>query len=630
MEGDVTEAAGVRADGPGDAGYGQGMAHLQAGRWREAIASFEAVLRARPGDPAAQRALGEARFKAGLDKKARVRAKRWILPGRATVVRLLILLVLAVVAVQGARLVAAQAAPLLAQYREQQRLNGLIRDGNKLLEGGNLDAADAAYKQVLAADPQNQAALAGLDNVALERQITGLYDQGVALQESGDCTGAVEAFTQVHLLRTPYEDVSQRIEQCQRQKTLAELFLGADADAQAGRLADALSKYGELQQLDLNYQSDLVLQRIYELNMRLGRQLIEQDPPAGEAVSEALGHFEAALQVTPRDPAAGLERQLALQFLDGQARYDSGDWAGAITALQPVLTQRPGYLHGLVANRLYQAYLNRGDQYRDAGNCNTAYGFYQTAAALPVPNVAVALASMATIQPCLTPTPTPTPTRTPTPIPTVTPIPPPTITPRPTAVPTPWTLQRLHNQILFKASKDPDYLLVEPDLWVMNPDGTNRRRVGPFSAYEAAVEALHSQYAYSPDGQYLVSVGYKAQLYVTKPLDPKFGSLPITDFNALCYDPQWSPDGGYIVFVSNKGTGDNIWIMEADGDKKMILTINTWEWDKHPAWSPDSQRIVYWSNSNGLAQIYVMDTAGRYQTNISQSQLNEWDPIWVR
>jgi TolB protein len=196
--------------------------------------------------------------------------------------------------------------------------------------------------------------------------------------------------------------------------------------------------------------------------------------------------------------------------------------------------------------------------------------------------------------------------------------------------PTPSILASLHNQILFKATKDPDYLLVEPDLWVMKPDGTNRRNLGPFADYKAQFEALYAGYARSPDGRFVITVNGEGQLVMSQPSNPAWGPLQLTD-GGLNYDPQWSPDGGSIALVRNKGVNaDNIWVMQTDGLKQVNLTPNTWEWDKHPAWSPDSQRIVWWSNRNGMAQIYIMDRLGRDPTNISQSQLNEWDPIWVR
>ncbi|HNS51327.1 MAG TPA: hypothetical protein PKO09_09085 [Anaerolineae bacterium] len=629
MQGDLT-AAPAEPCAAGKA-YAQGMAHLQAGRWKEAIACLDSALRDAPGDPMLQRALDEAHFKADLDKKARVRAKRWNLPGRAFFFRLLLLALVVAAGVYAYRIVSERVTPLLAEYRAQQRLKSLIRDGGKLLEGGNLDAAQVAYEQALAADPGNEAAIAGLDSVAFERRITGLYAQGVDLQEKGDCSGALEAFTGVLLLRTPYIDVSQRIERCQKQQTLAELFLGAEADAEAGRWADALGKYGQLQVLDLNYQREQVLQRIYELNMALGRQLIEEDPPSGEAVAAAWGHFRAALQVMPRDPDATTEQALAQGFLDGQARYDAADWLGAISAWQPVLVQRPGYLRGLVASSLYQAYLRRGDQLRDAGDCNAAYGFYQAASQMPLPNVAVSLASMSKIRFCLTPTPTPSPTPTPVPTATQTPTPEPTKTRRPTPTPTPWNLGSLHNRILFKAYDGPGYLQGEPDLWVMNPDGTGRRKLGPFAYYESQYQSLYERHARSPDNEYVLSVNRNAQIVITRPSVPSWGPLQLTHMTGIAYDPQWSPDGGRVVFVSHENGGADIWVMGTDGANQTCLTRNTWEWEKHPSWSPNSQQVAFWSNRNGLAQIYVTTPIeGREQRNISQSQLNEWDPIWVR
>lgn len=167
----------------------------------------------------------------------------------------------------------------------------------------------------------------------------------------------------------------------------------------------------------------------------------------------------------------------------------------------------------------------------------------------------------------------------------------------------------------------------------MSPDGSNRRLLGPFEVYEDQYKALEWQYTLSPDGRYRAYTNARNQIAIELPPSnewPNGTSHQLTQFTGLCYSPAWSPDGGRIVFVSDENEGDDIWVMSADGTNPRWLTRNNWEWEKHPAWSPDSQRIVFWSNRNGLAQIYVMDAEGRNQTNISQSQNNEWDPLWIR
>jgi TolB protein len=61
------------------------------------------------------------------------------------------------------------------------------------------------------------------------------------------------------------------------------------------------------------------------------------------------------------------------------------------------------------------------------------------------------------------------------------------------------------------------------------------------------------------------------------------------------------------------------------------LTMNTWEWDKHPSWSPDGTQIVFYSNrEGGHKQIWIMDADGSNQRNLSHDEFENWDPVWIR
>ena len=52
--------------GQADPQFEEGLAHLQAGKWQDAIRCFEALLRQYPNSRPVQQALDEARFKASI------------------------------------------------------------------------------------------------------------------------------------------------------------------------------------------------------------------------------------------------------------------------------------------------------------------------------------------------------------------------------------------------------------------------------------------------------------------------------------------------------------------------------------------------------------------------------------
>jgi len=71
-------------------------------------------------------------------------------------------------------------------------------------------------------------------------------------------------------------------------------------------------------------------------------------------------------------------------------------------------------------------------------------------------------------------------------------------------------------------------------------------------------------------------------------LDPQGVQQPYGD-----WQPQWSPDGKQIVFMSNREGGEffseNLWLINADGSGLRMLPAS----GESPAWAPDNRRIAY-------------------------------------
>ncbi|MGQ9555512.1 MAG: TolB family protein [Anaerolineae bacterium] len=168
----------------------------------------------------------------------------------------------------------------------------------------------------------------------------------------------------------------------------------------------------------------------------------------------------------------------------------------------------------------------------------------------------------------------------------------------------------------------------------MNPDGTNQRPANLARWGRSEFDELRKAEAISPDGRWQIYVAAGnnriAQIWIQEIAVPA-NNKQLTSLDGVCYDAVWSPDGYHIAFVSEHTGSDDIWIMTADGQNVRQLTRNSWEWEKHPSWSPDGQYIVYWSNvDTGRQQIWIMNADGSNPRNISNSEGNDWDPIWIK
>ena len=56
--------------------------------------------------------------------------------------------------------------------------------------------------------------------------------------------------------------------------------------------------------------------------------------------------------------------------------------------------------------------------------------------------------------------------------------------------------------------------------------------------------------------------------------------------------PRYSPDGSEIAFTSDRGGGDNIWIMGRDGSNPRAITKESFRLLNQPEWTPDGAFVV--------------------------------------
>ena len=93
----------------------------------------------------------------------------------------------------------------------------------------------------------------------------------------------------------------------------------------------------------------------------------------------------------------------------------------------------------------------------------------------------------------------------------------------------------------------------------------------------------------SPDGR-TIAFDMLGDIYTM----PITGGTPVRIAEGLPYEtqPRFSPDGRRIAFTSDRGGGDNIWIMNADGSDKRQLTKEDFRLLNQPTWSPDGRYIA--------------------------------------
>ena len=203
------------------------------------------------------------------------------------------------------------------------------------------------------------------------------------------------------------------------------------------------------------------------------------------------------------------------------------------------------------------------------------------------------------------------------------------LTPTPTSTPTPplssFAIPAvLQGKIAFLSDRGGQVAI-----YVMEPDGSRVALLTSRWPYDVALQREQL----SPDGHERVFVENDGQGLPQLFIATSGQDTPrqLTAGESMSYDPAWSPRDDLIAFVSQEPGNDEIFVIQSDGQGRQRLTVNNWEWDKHPTWSPDGTRIAFWSNrETGRQQIWVMNADGSERRNISKNPYNDWDPVWIK
>jgi TolB protein len=160
---------------------------------------------------------------------------------------------------------------------------------------------------------------------------------------------------------------------------------------------------------------------------------------------------------------------------------------------------------------------------------------------------------------------------------------------------------------------------------IMNADGTGYRRLTTDDGRQHYYPSL------APDGGSVVYAAFReANVYEIYEMSLADGSVrQLTDRLGILNSPEISPDGSSIVFMHSYPSGDRyeLWVMDrAGGNPHRIFNGQGWD----PTWSPDGTQILFASDAGGANQLYIINADGTGLRQVSHLPAlrgrSDWSP----
>ncbi|MGC1449406.1 MAG: winged helix-turn-helix domain-containing protein [Candidatus Sulfotelmatobacter sp.] len=124
-------------------------------------------------------------------------------------------------------------------------------------------------------------------------------------------------------------------------------------------------------------------------------------------------------------------------------------------------------------------------------------------------------------------------------------------------------------------------------------------------------------------------------IYRSDLLHPGREPVKVIASTRVSVQPQYSPDGKYIAFTSNRSGNNEIWMTNSDGTGITNVSKLNNPQTGTPNWSPDGKKIVFDSRHNGHQGVYIVDIADlvphRLTTNVPEPSQPSWshDGRWI-
>ncbi len=192
--------------------------------------------------------------------------------------------------------------------------------------------------------------------------------------------------------------------------------------------------------------------------------------------------------------------------------------------------------------------------------------------------------------------------------------------------------------VFYKVQTDgPPYFQGNMEVFTVDRDGKNQKNI-------SGSENDDRGGSFSPDGKrilYISSANYEDYDIILTDLSGS-KKTNLTNSKDSEFSASFSPDGNYIAFLNESNKEISLFKMRKDGTERTRLTEknqfrgsldfnNGMNWYFRTSWSPNGKQIVFNApDENNSLDIFVIDADGKNLKQITNTDLDEMHPEWIK
>ncbi|MBP5786864.1 MAG: PD40 domain-containing protein [Kiritimatiellae bacterium] len=134
---------------------------------------------------------------------------------------------------------------------------------------------------------------------------------------------------------------------------------------------------------------------------------------------------------------------------------------------------------------------------------------------------------------------------------------------------------------------------------------------------------------WSPDNAKLVYTSYLRRFPDVYTYDLATGRIAVAAaYPGVNSGGAISPDGRFMALILSKDGNPDLYVKDLSSGALTRLTATRTAVEGSPSWSPDSSRLVYVSDSSGSPQLYVISRTGGQPTRLTTTGSQNVAPDW--